>query len=215
MDFRKAFDSVSHDRLLQKLWTAGITGTVWKWFQAYLRQCYQCVKVGDSFSNLCNVLSGVPHGSVLGPLLFVIFINDLPEHIQFAIPFIFADDTKHLSEIKSDSDTEKLQIDSKNAFNWRITSELFQLLQIRFWAKDTADHPLYNVNGHPIQHLLQHKDLGVIFASDFNWTAHYTSISAKAYKTLGIIRRTFKTNCTEAKKNLYISLVRSQLIYCS
>jgi len=80
----------------------------------------------------------------------------------------------------------------------------------------TADHPLYNVNGHPIQCLLQHKDLGVIFTSDFNWTAHYTSISAKAYKTLDLIRRTFKTNCMEAKKNLYtISLVRSQLTYCS
>jgi len=154
MDFRKALDSVSHGRLLQKLWSAGITGTVWKWFQAYLRQHYQCVKVGDSFSNLCNFLSGVPLGSVLGPLLFVIFINNLPEHIQFANPFIFADDTKCLNEIRSDSDTEKLQTDINNAFNWSITSELFfnysKFVHLRFWAKDTADHPLCNVNGHPI-----------------------------------------------------------------
>jgi len=149
MDFRKAFDSVSHDRLLQKLWN---NWNSLEWFQAGLRQRYQFVKFGDSFLNLCNILSGVPHGSVLGPLLQYLsfFINDLPEHIQFAIPFIFADNTKCLSEIRSDSDTEKLQIDSKNAFNWSITSELFQLLHLRFWAKDTADHPLYNVNGHPI-----------------------------------------------------------------
>jgi len=84
-------------------------------------------------------------------------------------------------------------------------SELFfnysKFVHLRFWVKDMADHPLYNVNGHPIQRLLQLKDLGVIFTSDFNWTAHYASISAKAYKTLGLIRRTFKTNCTEAKKN--------------
>jgi len=169
-----------------------------------LRQRYQCVKVRDSFSNLCNILSGVPQGSVLGPLLLAIF-NDLPEHIQSTIPFIFADDTKYLSGIRSDSDTEKLQIDINNAFNWSITSELFfnysKFVHLRFWEKDTADYPLYNVNGHPIQRLLQHKDLGVIFTSDFTWTAHYISISAKAYKTLGLIRRIFKTNCMEAKKN--------------
>ena len=219
MDFRKAFDTVSHDRLLQKLWAVGITGTVWKWFQAYLKQRYQRVKVGDSFSDLCNVLSGVPQGSVLGPLLFVIFINDLPEHIQFAIPFIFADDTKCLCKIRSSDDTEKLQTDINNAFIWSITSELFfnysKFVHLRFWAKDSLDHSIYSINGQPIPRLSHHKDLGVIFTCDFNWTAHYSSISAKAYKILGLIRRTFKTNCMEAKKNLYISLVRSQLIYCS
>ena len=108
IDFRKAFDTVSHDRLLQKLKVAGISGTIWRWFQAYLKQRYQCVEVGDSLSKLCNVLSGVLWGSVLRPLLFVIFINDLPEHIKFAIPFIFADDTKCLCEIRSAADTKKL-----------------------------------------------------------------------------------------------------------
>ena len=65
MDFHKAFDSVSHNHLLHKLRTAGISGTILKWFQAYLEYHYQCVKVGDSLSDLCNVLSGVPQGSVL------------------------------------------------------------------------------------------------------------------------------------------------------
>jgi len=90
-----------------------------------------------------------------------------------------------------------------------------KFIHLRFWAKDTLDHSVYNINGQPIKCLEQHKDLGVIFTSDFNWTAHYTSICAKAYRTLGLIRRTFKVTSTEAKKNLYISLVRSQLVYCS
>ena len=84
------------------------TGNAWKWFEAYLKPRYQCVKIGDSYSELCNIISGVPQGSVLGSLLFVIFINDLPNCIRSAIPFIFADDTKCLHVIRSTEDTYNL-----------------------------------------------------------------------------------------------------------
>ena len=120
-------------------------------------------------------------------------------------------------KIRSSDDTEKLQTDISNAFIWSTTSELFfnysKFVHLHFWAKDSLDHSIYSINGQPIPRLSHHKDLGVIFTCDFNWKAHYSSISAKAYKTLGLIKRTFKTNCMEAKKNFYISLVRSQLIW--
>ena len=219
MDFRKAFDSVSHERLLKKLHSIGIFGKAWKWFEAYLRPRYQCVKIGDSYSEQCNVLSGVPQGSVLGPLLFVIFINDLPECINSAIPFIFADDTKCLHIIRSTEDTRKLQVDINNAYDWSITSDLFfnesKIFHLRFHSKITTDLPTYTINRTPIKSVLQHKDLGITFSSDLNWSAHYNIITTKAYKTLGLIRRTFKTISINAKKQLYIALVRSQLLYCS
>jgi len=78
------------------------------------------------------------------------------------------------------------------------------------------DHPIYTINGNLIKPSSQHKDLGVIFSSDLSWSAHYNdAISTKAYQTLGLIRRTFKINCIEAKKQLYLALVRSQLLISS
>ena len=88
--------------------------------------CYKdfSVRIGDSLSTFCNVLSGVPQGSVLGPLLFVIFINDLPQHIQSALPFVFADDTKCLLAIKSTGDIGKLQSDVNNTAMWSHSTDL-------------------------------------------------------------------------------------------
>ena len=111
MDFKKAFDSVSHHYLLDKLQAFGIVGKARKWFEAYLQNCYQHIKIRDLFSELCYVHSGVPQGSVLEPLLFVVFINDLPDFFQSATPFIFADDTKLLQAIRSSEDIARLQYD--------------------------------------------------------------------------------------------------------
>ena len=88
---------------------------------------------------------------------------------------------------------------------------------VRFLPKLSfdPDTSIYSVNGNPIKTISQHKDLGTIFTADLNWTEHYKTITARAYQTLGIIRRTFRINCVEAKKQLYIALICSQLLYCS
>ena len=104
LDFRKAFDSVPHNELLYKLWKYGITGDLWLWFKAYLSLRTQCVKVNGCFSDLLPVVSGLPQGSILGPLLFVLYINDLPDTLSSVLPYLFADDTKclHVSSPQSD-----------------------------------------------------------------------------------------------------------------
>ena len=191
MDFRKAFDMVSHDGLLKNLNSIGITGKLWSWLREYLQWWFWCVRIGGSMSALCKLFSGVPQGSILGPLLFIIFINDLQECIKSAIPFIFADGTKCLIPVRSTTDTEKLQEDINNAADWsHFTNLLFNVakfFQIRFLLKSSSSNPdtsIYSVNGNSITKTLQHKDLGITFTTDLNWIEHYKTITARAYQIL-------------------------------
>ena len=108
LDFKKAFDSVPHNELLFKLWRIGITGKLWLWFQEYLTHRQHYVHLDNASSALLPVKSGVPQGSILGPLLFLIYINDLPECINYASCRSFADDAKLLKSIVTSNDCTQL-----------------------------------------------------------------------------------------------------------
>ena len=120
LDFSKAFDSVSHPRLISKLESYGITGKLQNWIKNFLSERKQAVKIKQTLSTTEDVLSGVPQGSVLGPTLFLLFINDLPDVVNCHVK-IFADDTKLFQPIKSPSDIEKLQNDLNSLHLWSKT----------------------------------------------------------------------------------------------
>lgn len=216
LDFRKAFDTVPHNKLLNKLKAYGITGNLWKWFQAYLNNRIQCVRINNGFSDSVPVLSGVPQGSLLGPLLFAIYINDMPNALSSACPYIFADDTKCLKTIRSKEDITLLQRDLDSMSNWSLASDLLfnesKCVHLPFWRSDPHE---YCLNGKVVKTSDCIKDLGLMLTSDLNWSKHYQYISSRAYKILGLLRRTFTTESVIARKKLFISLVRSQLLYCS
>ena len=221
LDIRKAFDSVCHGKLLSKLWDAGIIGSAWKFFKSYLSNRRQCVVVDGQSSGWLPVTSGVPQGSILGPLLFVLYVNDLPSFLSFCLPYLYADDTKCFKRVLSLSDHSLLQTDLNCLADWSSQNHLsFNASKcglLRFSNRSrsliSAD---YQLNGKVIPCLDQCKDLGVVFSSNLSWSRHYSAIAAKAYRKLGLIRRTFSISTpANIKKQLYLSLVRSQLSYCS
>ena len=119
MDFRKAFDSVPHRRLLHKTNSHGIQGLVLKWIEAFLGDRSQQVFVNGSKSQEGRVTSGIPQGSVLGPILFVIYINDLPNQVESEV-CIFADDTKLFTQSNNEKAREVLQADLDMLHQWSV-----------------------------------------------------------------------------------------------
>ena len=118
-DFMKAFDKVPHRRLVHKIEKYGITGNILGWTKAFLSGRTQCVVLNDVKSKIARVTSGIPQGSVLGPILFVIYINDMPEVVdKDSIVYLFADDTKVFRHIQSQEDTIQLQSDINNLLQW-------------------------------------------------------------------------------------------------
>jgi len=216
-DFRKAFDTVPHERLLIKMQSYGITGDLLDWTRSFLTNRFQKVKVNNSFSSNEQVPSGIPQGSILGPILFTIFINDIPVSLS-SVCKIFADDTKiYNSANKNDivqSDVNKLVL-------WTETWNLFfnaQKCKVMHIGKNNPNHEYIikeGQNENVINTCESEKDLGVTFDNDFKFDVHINNVINKANKMIGIIRRTFSYLDNTTFLNLYKALVRSHLEYAN
>lgn len=215
LDFRKAFDSVPHERLLEKLKGYGITGNVISWVRAFLTGRIQRVKVGEEMSDNAPVLSGIPQGSILGPILFTLFINDLPNSVS-SVCKIFADDTK-LYNVAKNSDL--LQNDIDNLIDWSDTWDLHfnagKCKVIHFGINNPCHTYTMNIGGNESEITVddEEKDLGVIFDKSLHFEKHVTEAIKKANKTLGLIKRSFSYLDESTFCLLYKALVRPHLEY--
>lgn len=221
LDFRKAFDSVPHKRLLLKLKSYGIRGKMWSWIESFLENRLQRVVVNGEPSASAKVTSGVPQGSVLGPELFLLFINDLPEVLSSlkSTVKIFADDTKLYCEVNDQQDSEILQQDltsiNKWADRWQLPFNNDKCKVIHYGKRNHHFNYKLRENGQNLKATTTEKDLGVTFDDQLKFSEHVNKVATSANRKMGIIKRTFSSLDTNNFKLLYKSIVRPSLEYCS
>lgn len=215
LDYSKCFDTVCHSKLLHKLDKYGIQGSAYKWLESFLVNRVQQVKINNSLSPPLCVESGVPQGTVLGPILFLIYSADLPEVVENCKISIYADDTKIYKSIKAESDCLKLQTDLDNVSKWAdmwqmtLNPEKTKVLTIGNKKVD-FDYVLNGIRVEKVNHI---KDVGVIIQSNLKFTMQCSNVVKKAYFVIRNIFTTFKGHDCDFYSKMYTCYVRPQLEY--
>ena len=218
LDFAKAFDTVPHKRLLHKLRFYGIRGSLLSWMSDFLTNREQRVVIQGKSSKSVHVDSGVPQGTVLGPLLFLCYINNLPDGLTSKV-CLFADDCLLFRPINNNSDCLALQKDLHKLSGWekkwQMNFKPEKCNVIRFTRKRSPLIHNYSLSGHTLKETNQHKYLGVTLSADMKWNHHIDNITAKANSVNGFIRRNLSNAPVQVKTQAFKSLVRPHVEYCS
>ena len=218
MDFSKAFDKVSHKHLMEKLKFYGIRGKCNTWISDFLTDRTQAVVVDGERSYEARVTSGVPQGSVLGPSLFLLYINDIAEELDSTVR-LFADDTIVYLAVKNSDDADSLQNDLHKLGRWEkkwlmeFHPDKCQVLTITRKRQPVTYN--YILNGHQLEHVSDAKYLGITFTNDMRWNQHIDNITAKANKTLHFLQRNVHISCPRLKTTAYQTFVRRTLEYAT
>ncbi|MCG8077918.1 MAG: reverse transcriptase family protein, partial [Candidatus Thiodiazotropha taylori] len=217
-DISKAFDRVWHRGLLFKLRRAGITGSLLSWFSNYLQDRQQRVVLPGATSDWSIVRAGVPQGSILGPLLFIIYINDIVDNIKSSIR-LFADDTSLYiivddpltAGITLNSDLYKIQ---RWASEWLVAFNPAKSESLLISRKiNKPYHPPLFMNYQQIQEVTSHKHLGLYFSNDCSWHEHINYIKSKAWQRINIMRRLKFQLDRKSLQTIYFSFIRPILEY--
>ena len=215
LDFQKAFDKVPHIRLLEKIKAHGIRGDVLRWIEKWLTGRQQRVEINGQQSGWKDVTSGVPQGSVLGPILFIIYINDLDDGIKSDL-LKFADDVKLIGNNDSIDQGSHLRTDLQRlegwADKWQMRFNVEKCKVMNIGVKNRCEG--YLLDGLPLGTISEEKDLGVIVCKDLKVGRQCFKAAAKGNQVLGMIRRTFTNRSMSIMIPLYKSLVRPHLDYC-
>ncbi len=217
----KAFDKVPHCGLLETLSSIGISGTILEWFKSYLTNRKQKVVLDGQSSCTSNVISGVPQGSILGPLLFSIYMDPLTR-ISLSPGsqlLLYADDILLYRPIHHQQDVPALQSDINAISNWIALAGLsLNPTKTKLLVVSRNQNPpsvIVSVNSIPIVRVNSLTYLGVTITNDLKWSSHISKVCAKAKSKLGMLYRHFHTADTSTLSFLYKALVLPHLDYCS
>ena len=228
LDYAKAFDKVDHAILLAKLEKSGVKGQILSWIKKFLLEREQTVVVEGKKSTPHRVRSGVPQGTVLGPILFILYINDQIDILVYCLGKIFADDTKLIGRICGILGRDRLQEDLHRVIAWACTNNM-QLNETKFevvnytlnrseWLRALPFHPenciYYTSDGTPLEPSATVRDLGVLLSSDRSWTPHIAQVVKSARTMAAWIFSVFSDRSPTLMITLFKSMVRCRLEYC-
>jgi hypothetical protein len=214
IDFEKTFDTVNHELLLQKLQRFGVSGMLFDWLSAYLKDRRFQVRVEEGRSHWQPVLSGVPQGSVLSPLLFSLYVSDMPVGVHTR-NFKFADDLKLACPLTDEQAPIGIQQDLDKLSDWvtawklRINFDKCKIVHCGYGNPNLQ----YSLCNKTIQPAVAERDLGVIVDSQRKWSTQCEAVSKKANQRLGLLRRTFTSIPQDAFNIVFKTYIRPLLEY--
>ena len=223
-DLRKAFDTVPHQHLIEKIIATGLNTYIVSWMRSYLCNRKQFVVLNGESSPVAPVLSGVPQGSVLGPLLFLIYVNDLPLSPISDGSFLsmYCDDLLLHRIISCTEDYDTFQEDINAIFNWVNENKLTlnvtkcKYMVISHLRSRVIEPPVLMLSDQHLERVTQYKYLGVTITDDLSWSYHINIIASKARKLTGLLYRQFyRWSSSPTLLKLYTTLVRPHLEYAA
>ena len=195
LDFAKALNTVNHQILLSKLENYGIRGPAKDWFESYLKNRHQIVKIGDTLSDKMQIVCGVPQGSILGPILFLLYINDIKNYSKILNFFLYADDTSTLLISKSVQELESIYnkelsyvTDWLDASKLTLNVEKSNLVLFRS-IKKTVETLNIKIKGEQIEEKDYTKYLGILIDNKLSWNCHIKHVNLKISKGIGILTK--------------------------
>jgi len=213
LDFSKAFDRVNHSILLQKLNQHGITGKLLTWFESYLTDRTVQVRVDGALSKPVAVTSGVPQGSVLGPILFLLYANDIPLLVRCKI-ILFADDIKLWSCIQSSEDCIRLQQDLDALYSWSQANKIpFNMQKCKMLNIGRRFDFTYTLGSHQLEWCEAEKDLGVWIHSSLKTSVHCKNVYQRTSKILALLKRIFGSFSRQMMPMLLNTYIRPSMEY--
>ncbi len=217
LDASKAFDRVWHKGLLYKLKQSGITGNLYKWFEDYLQRREQRVVIQGESSDTMHIKAGVPQGSILGPILFLIYVNDMPEGIESSIK-LYADDTSIYSDHKVAQEANTvirrdLERISKWSKQWKIKLNPDKTERLIISRKKNKTIPQLDMDGIEVKTVSNHKHLGLIIQGNGKWTNQIKETVSKAKQRIDILRGLMYKLDRITLEKLYTTYIRPLLEY--